>query len=160
MRRSRIFSQVFVVAAITACADPTSLGPSTLHGTWISARETLSSRGAYETELEFTAAGRFRAEVRNYLLYPNQREPLSSYERTEGTYRVTGDTLVFEPQRLTWWDRFYGDNSPVHVEEPYPYTSLFDGARFVVQSEQLTLRYTSYPADAPVETTAFYARRR
>jgi hypothetical protein len=46
----------------------------------------------------------------------------------------------------------------VQVIEPYPYGTLFDGARFEIVAERLTLHYLSYPLDAPVATTLELSR--
>lgn len=41
----------------------------------------------------------------------------------------------------------------MQVIQPYPYGSVFDSTRFEIVGERLTLRYLSYPFDAPVATT-------
>jgi hypothetical protein len=71
----------------------------------------------------------------------------------EGSYSIDGVRLHFHPQRLVWWDLFYGKDSPVQVVQPYPYGTLFDSTRFEITADRLTLRYLSYPFDALVTTT-------
>ena len=57
--------------------------------------------------------------IRSYGLYPSQHSgELSAYSLIDGTYRTHGEALVIEPARLTWWDRFYGPDSPTQVVSP------------------------------------------
>ena len=159
MERQLISSSVLVLASAIACASPTVSDSSSLNGTWRTAPENASPRGWYSRSLTFGADGAFTSEFRSYGVYAGQpRDELSGYQRTEGTYRVAGQRLIFEPQRLVSWDRFYGANSPETISEPYPYGSIFDDARYVVLGSQLSLRYTTYPADAPVATLLVFTR--
>lgn len=159
MQLQRISPSVLVLASVIACANPTAAGLSSLSGTWRTAPENAQPQGWYLRSLTFGADGAFTSEFRSYGVYAGQpREELSGYQRTEGTYRVAGQRLIFEPQRLVSWDRFYGANSPETMSEPYPYGSIFDDARYVLLGSQLSLRYTTYPADAPVGTLLVFTR--
>jgi hypothetical protein len=138
------------------CSDGASTGPQLepLTGHWVSQRFSLGESASYEQHLTLSSLRRFASEARNYGSYPGQGpEEFSGYSRVEGTYSVDGDRLQFHPQRLVWWDLFYGKDSPVQVVQPYPYGTLFDGNRFEIVDDRLTLRYLSYPFDAPVATT-------
>ena len=96
-----------------------------------------------------------------YGLYGGQRrDDLSAFTRAEGTYRIDRDHLVFEPERLIWWDRYYGAASAEHVEEPYPWSGLFDDARYSVRGDRLEMRFVVRPGDAPVADMAEYTRER
>jgi hypothetical protein len=148
----------FVLPLGIACHSPTS-PESALAGRWATERESLSPAGSHQSFLTFSG-GAFAFEVRSFGLYQGQRSnDLSAYSRTEGTFRIEGDRLNFSPARLVTWDRFFGPTSPERVETPYPWGSLFDSTRFTVRVNRLTLRYLSYPADAPVETTRTYWRQ-
>lgn len=149
------------LASALACADPNEPEPTELAGRWISAPADLAPQGWHQYHLTFTNAGRFSHEVRTYGLYPGQ-EPgtLTAFTRIEGRFRQEGDRLFMEPERLEWWDSFYGNDSRVHVEEPYPWGGLFDDARFVLHEDRLTIHFTTYPADAPEPTVAEYVRDR
>ena len=139
-----------------ACSDraPTEPGPSVLSGHWISQRFSLGESASYEHHLTLSRFRSFASEARNYGSYPGQGpDEFSGYTRVEGTYRVDGDRLHFHPVRQVSWDLFYGRGSPVEIIEPYPYGTLFDSTRFEIVAERLTLRYLSYPFDAPVVTT-------
>jgi hypothetical protein len=128
--------------------------PQSLEGTWVAATETASPTGWYQRSLTFDADGTFVSGFRVYGVYTwHQDDELSAYQRTEGTYAVEGNRLVFHPFRLVWWDRYYGDQSPEQISEPYPYGTIFDDARYQLKGRQLTLQFTVYPTDAP-ETTA------
>ena len=144
--------------ATLGCSDTLAPVPGNLVGTWVSAPSALQPQGSYRRHLLFTTGGRFAAEVRSYGVYPGQpADQLSHFSRIEGTFRRDGDRLLFDPERHIWWDRFYGANSPVHVEQPYP-GGLFDDAVYELEPDRLTIRYTVYPADAPEPATAVYRR--
>lgn len=150
--------RLFLAAALLtlACADrvTTEPGLQTLAGHWVSQRFALGDSASYEHHLTLSPFRRFASEARNYGAYPGQGpDEFSGYSRVEGTYSIDGDRLRLSAQRLVWWDLFYGQNSPVQIIQPYPYGTLFDGTRFEISADRLTLRYLSYPADAPVATT-------
>ena len=156
IRRSTIVA--FGIVALAACDSSTSPDSSSLEGRWATEREALSPTGSHRGYLTFDGAT-FAFEVRTFGLYPGQAaNDLSAYVRTEGTFRVEGDRLHFSPARLVTWDRFYGADSPERIDSPYPWGTLFDNARFTMRLSQLTLRYLTYPADAPVETSQTYWR--
>jgi hypothetical protein len=93
-----------------------------------------------------------------YGLYESQPpSQLSAFTRIEGSYRVEGDRVVFEPTRLVWWDRFYGATSAESVE-PYPWGGIFDDARVSVRGNRLVMQYTTYPADRALPTVAEFTR--
>lgn len=159
MQLLRLCSSVLPLAFTIACASPTESEPLLLDGTWVSAVENASPSGWYRRSLTFEATGSFTSEFRSYGIYAGQpRDELSGYQRTEGTYRAEGNRLVFQATRLVSWDRFYGVTSPERVTEPYPYGTIFDDARYEVQGRQLTLHFTTYPADAPEPTAMVFTR--
>lgn len=154
----RALACVSVVATL-GCSESIAPVPGDLVGTWVSASGALQPQGWHRRHLLFTTAGRFAAEVRSYGVYPGQpADQLSSFTRIEGTVRQDGNRLLFNPERNIWWDRFYGEDSPVHVQQPYPYGGVFDDAVYEVAGNRLTIRHTVYPADAPEPATAVYMR--
>jgi len=149
MRQIRRHAPVLLALTI-ACAGATDVKTSELDGAWVAPAEDASPSGWYQRTLTFGSNGSFVSEFRSYGIYQGQpRDEPSGFQRTEGTYQIDGDRLLFQPVRLISWDRFYGVNSPVQVAEPYPYGSIFDNARFEIQAGTLILHYTVYPADAP-----------
>jgi hypothetical protein len=133
-----------------ACGSTTEPVAPSLHGTWVAPAETASPSGWYERSLTFDGKGSFAAGLRIYGIYNWQpTDELSAYQRTEGTYEIDGDRLVFHAARLVWWDRYYGAQSPEQISEPYPYGTIFDNARFELRDRQLILHFTVYPVDAP-----------
>jgi hypothetical protein len=157
---------IAVSAALYGCRE-SAAGPTTvlsateLSGRWVTSRNDLSPGGWHQSALTFSVDGRFVFENRMYGLYEGQRAgDLAAFTRTEGAYRIDRDRLVFEPQRLVWWDRFDGARSPEHVEEPYPWGGLFDDARFAVQDDHLSMTYTVYPAERGVAAVGEYTRDR
>ena len=153
MRLVRLCLSVLPLALAIACSSSTEPVRPTLEGTWVAATETASPSGFYQRSLTFDANGSFVSGFRVYGIYDwQQSDELSAYQRTEGTYVVEGDRLVFHASRMVSWDRLYGDQSPERVSEPYPYGTIFDDARYELEGRRLTLRFTIYPGDAP-ETT-------
>lgn len=163
MRLARQLSRFVVgLVLVMGCEDATATAArGDLVGTWARAPESLAPSGWYQIRMTFAPSGSFTAEVRSHGVYPGQSpNELSSYGLTEGTYRTDGDRLIVAPRRLVTWDRFYGSSSPEVVQEPYPYTGYLDDTRYAIHGQTLTLRYTSYPADAPVPTTVVLVRER
>ena len=147
-----------LLIAISGCAAPTETVDTPLVGRW-QRSEAVQPAGRFQHTLTFTRDGGVVVEVRNFGLYPTQvAADLSAFTREEGTFRVRGDTVVLAVTRRTWWDRFYGATSPEHVERVAAAVDGMPPTRFVVRGDSLTLRYTSYPADAPVPTEMSYAR--
>jgi hypothetical protein len=157
---------VAVLPAIHGCresaAAPATIRSATeLSGRWMTSRNDLSPDGSHQSTLTFSIDGRFVFENRMYGLYQGQRAvELSAFTRTEGTYRIDRDRLVFEPRRLVWWDQFDGVRSPEHVEQPYPWRSLFDDARFRVRDDRLVMTYIVHPGEKAVPVEVEYTRER
>ena len=145
----------------SAAAPTTVLSATELSGRWLTSHDDLAPDGSHQSALTFSIDGRFVFENRMYGLYDGQvANDLSAFTRTEGTYRIDRDRLVFEPQRLVWWDRFEGAQSHEHVEEPYPWGSLFDDARFEIRDDRLVMAYRVYPGDEGVPVVGEYTRER
>jgi hypothetical protein len=144
-----------LLALTCGCSEPAT---DDFTGAWITAARDLDPTGYDQSELRFGSGGGFRWEVRSYGLYPAQRaDDLSAYVRIEGTFETRNDRLIMSPQRSVTWDRFYGADSPEVVQEHY-HVPLFDGARFTIAGDRLTLNYFSYPFDAPVATEQEFVR--
>jgi hypothetical protein len=158
--RSFRFCSSFLLLALTlACGSSTEPKQTSLDGTWVAAVESASPSGWYQRTLTFDPNGSFVAGFRIYGIYSWQpSNELSGYQRIEGSYDVDGDRLVFHAARLVWWDRYYGAQSPEQVSEPYPYGTIFDDAHYQLQGDELTLHFTTYPADAPEPTVLVFTR--
>jgi hypothetical protein len=161
MHLFRLSPSILSLAAAVACASPTASHQSVLDGNWVAAPENASPSGWYQRSLTFGPTGSFTSEFRSYGIYAGQpRDELSGYQRTEGTYAVEGNRLIFHPMRLVEWDRFYGAGSREQIRQPYPYGTIFDDARYEMHGPQLTLHYTVYPADAPEPALVLFTRVR
>jgi hypothetical protein len=156
MRRLRQTFPVVVLAAL-GCGNPTEPAWQDLLGHWTAAPEDLGPSGWYQVHLQLSPRGTMTYHVRMHGGYGQPREELTSFSRITGTYRVNGDRLIINPQQHTWWDSFYGPNSPEHTE-PYTYGRLFDDAHYTLDSGRLTIHYLSYPLDAPVSTSVVFTR--
>lgn len=146
--------------AITAlgCSSPTVVDAGGLAGRWQSPRESLQPAGSYQTTFTFRNDGGVTWEARLYGLYPGQGpDDLSAYSRTTGMFRITAESLLVRSQVLVSWDQFYGADSPAQIIT-YDSTSVVWRSHYSLEADHLTLQYLSYPADAPVPTTATYVR--
>ena len=163
---SRVFAGVVLALLATGCREVApplipELQASGLVGQWKTAPQNLSPQGWMQYEKTFDARGRFTDRVRTYGLYPGQaRNTLSAYHEGVGTYRIEGDRLFFRQERLSDWDSFYGANSPVRTTKLTGADGASEGMTFVLDGDVLTFHYLSYPADAPVPTTARFTRSR
>lgn len=148
------------LAAASGCSDPAAPVARDLVGAWVSAPAPLMRQGWHQYHLRFTTGRRFASEWRSYGVLPDQPvNELTSFSRIEGIFRQDGERLLFDPERLISWDRFYGRNSPVRVEEPYPWGGIFDSATYEVLGDRLTIHFTGYgPADERVRSTAVFTR--
>ena len=162
---SRSLIAIALLGGAAACTESTA-GPATgqveteLVGQWISQPDELSPKSWHRSSLTFTIDGRYTFESRSYGLYEDQdRDALSALRRTEGRYRIAGNRLLFEPQRVVWWDHFEGVNAPLH-EEDGSWGRLFDDATFTVNGDRFTMRYSIAPANAIIEAVAEYTRER
>ena len=150
-----------VVAACAACSEAPSApaAGSSLHATWEAPVMMLQPQGTLRATLSLAPDGRFSWRTVSYGVYAGEPATrTSAWTRSDGTYAVSGDSLVFRVDSLTTWDSFYGEPEP-SVLRPYPYGGLFDDCRFTVQGDVLVLRFTTYPLDAPVPAVAVYGRR-
>jgi hypothetical protein len=156
MHRCRVFLLFSAAGALLlACAGPTS-PPSDreLLGRWATPREDLSPSGWHQYRLTFDARGRFTREHLSFGVYSGERDDeLSSYYREGGTYRTDGDRLILKPRRE--FSRV-GDAVRFSLGRV---TWPDDDMRYEVTGDQLTLRYLTFPADAPVPTTKVYFRQ-
>ena len=118
----------------------------------------LSPSGSYQITLTFDASGSYRSEIISYGLYNHSPDEISAYTYITGTWHARQDSLSVRTERMVWWDIFYGAGSPEHVMS-YVGTA-YDKARYTIDGDRLTLDYLSYPADAPVATTATFVRVR
>ena len=165
--RSIVYAAAIALSAFASGCGESAAGPAVtvattdLVGRWIGPRNPLAPEAWHQSTLTFTIDGRFTVENRTHGVYEGESaEVLSAISRIEGTFRIAGDRLIFEPQRLVWWDRFYGARSPEHVDEPYPWGTIFDDAHYSVAGDHLTMSYTVYPADAPVPAVGEFTRER
>ena len=158
-----------VVAALILAAGcrESAAGPSEIRataelvGAWTSPRNALAPQTSHQTTLTFTIDGRFILESRTWGLYEGQSPgTLSTITRTEGRYLVRGDRIELDPQRLRWWDSLDGPESPSRFEESEARGPMFEDARFTVNEDRLSIRYTIAPRDTPIGLRGVYVRIR
>lgn len=158
MRFTRALPLVLALA-LSACSSPTRSYPevASLVGSWMTASQPLQPQGGMQQTLYLTDDGHFVARVYDFGLYAGRSaRDMSAAITTGGRYRVEGDRIVFQPDSLVTWDSVY--QREALVQKPYPYTSYYDDAHFVLDGNRLTLVYLTYPADAPVSTQQTFTR--
>ncbi|MDN3547691.1 hypothetical protein [Mucilaginibacter aquaedulcis] len=82
----------------------------------------------------------------------NSENP-ATVSTTSGTFKTKGDSLFVAIKELS---ERKGNKTPVKTTVNY---KLYDNATFDVTNSILTLRYTTYPADAPVATEVKFQRQ-
>ncbi|MEP6731829.1 MAG: hypothetical protein ABJE10_14375 [bacterium] len=160
-RQMRVRALILVLAcSLAACSDATGPADAGLIGNWTSPAYSTGANSSYKSLLSLRPDQSYTLEARNYVSASAQaKDEASSYTRFEGTYVVRNDSLFTHPVRIVSWDSFNGPSSPVVVTvDPVIAKAYADGMRFDVSQETLTLYFLSYPADAPVETSASYLR--
>ena len=158
MRDHRSALMAFLGLVFAACEPTTRPPDSPLSGRWATSLDALKPQGSYRTFLTFEGTA-FVSEVRNYGLYAGQQPTdLSAYSRLEGTFLVEGDSLQLLATHLVTWDPTFGPNPPERVDIVTPQGVRAGRTHFSIEGDRLTLRYFSYPADAPVPTSRTYWR--
>ena len=146
-----------LAAGLMGCSDPLASGAD-LDGKWSSGRMSAQPRGSWEVVLAFSPDGRFSQTISHYGTYAGTSlNTLAAQTIVAGTYTVVGDRLEMSPDTYTWLDTFYEDPGPHSSEPP---ATLYDDCTYGFVGSALTLRYTSYPADAPIATTAAFVKMR
>ena len=164
MRVLRCLLAVMLGVLLPACSESAvgvrlTADAAGLTGHWIAAPNDVGAVGWHQSTLTLETNGRFASTSSSYGLYEGQhRNAPSSWTRIEGTFRVDGVRLHFEPKRLVWWDQFESPASATPQETAYPWGSLFDDATFTVDGDMLRLAFNVYPADAPIPVVAMYGR--
>jgi hypothetical protein len=114
---------------------------NSLIGDWI--EQDLNNYNSYTRRLNFSETNQFQM-----LSYQTTKD-MFSYN---GTYKVKQDSIKF----LTVETIHSEEGKPeVKTATNYP---VYEKATFNIVRDTLILKYISYPADAPVETTAKFLR--
>lgn len=151
----RLFAAAGLIVVCAACSDPASVVADELIGSWI-VTEPHQPQGSVQRILSFRSDGEMVFGVYFYGTYTASTR-LSAYSETKGQFQATGDRLDIAARTITIWDSFYDDPGPTTTSYG---GSLFDDCTFEIVGDQLTLRYLSYPLDAPEQTMLRLNRRR
>jgi hypothetical protein len=152
MRTLRLLALLALPLAISAC-EHVLITEEHLEGLWLREREHVPP-GQISEHLDFGADGSFKRDVRHYGYNGQAPSELSGYYTVEGEYRVRDERLELRLVRETSWDALIGG--------PETVTGLpgewADAGTVLIVGERMIRTYTTYPADAPVETTVTYHR--
>ncbi|RWY50290.1 hypothetical protein [Mucilaginibacter gilvus] len=138
---------VVVMISISSCKKSGTV-PKSLLGTW---NEPAFPSG-FSRSVSFYSDGKFAAV---FTAYPNPLSGGSSSTITTsytGTFTVKGDSLL---SNITTMAEQENTNTPVTSPSNQ---KLYEYATFKVSGNTLMLKYTTYPADAPVATEAKFTR--
>ena len=109
-------------------------------------------------ELKFNDDRTFTSKIRYYGIYSGQSiSDLSGFHENSGNYVQDLNKLTLNSHQYTWWDSFYVGSQPKTVVKD---EILYENCSFKITGDILELNYTTYPADAPVNTTRQFARIR
>jgi hypothetical protein len=151
----RLIAAAGLIVVCAACSDPASVVPDELIGSWI-ITEPHQPQGSMQRILSVSSDGEVVFGVYYYDTYAAS-SGLSAYSETKGQFRATGDRLDITARTITIWDSFYDDPGPTTTSYG---GFFFDDCTFKIVRDQLTLRYLSYPLDAPEQTMLRLNRRR
>ncbi len=161
MKTVRIFI-ILAMGVILSCNSDNdgTIDLIKLSGTWNRVDEIPSGRTAedfryfdMETIYDFSPDQTFSFKVNFYGFKDTNPNEIVGQSINRGTFEVEGDSLFVKALTNLSWNSEYS---------PEPKTTLldgrFDGFRYEIKDNILTLYYVSYPADAPVATQIRYHR--
>ena len=121
-----------------------------LVGKW---QETINAQpqGLLIYDLSINSNATFSFKVSHYEVYSGENEQdLSAWTEFSGSFEQENpDFLIFNSKRYSWWDSFY-DMTPITEASN---SQVFANCTYKIINDVLELTYTTYPADAPIETT-------
>lgn len=152
----------FAMYLFISCSSPTQSNDS-IYGTW---ENKYDERGGWNQvigyrieELTFERDSIFESKSTSYGIYPDQKyEDFSAWTSIIGTFIVNDSRIVFIPEKFIYFDTTYYEMTYPDTSE-YKYSPIFDKCSFEIDKNKLTLYYTFYPADAPVDTFKVFNRK-
>lgn len=156
----RFASVAIASLSVAACAAPLAPNLESLTGRWVAGPDPLLPRGNWIREFIVFPDGRTENRITNRgtraSLAPTDT---SSMQVLHGRIRVFGSAFLVSPDSEVTRD-LANDRDQRFVRTENLYWWVTDTVRFQVTASALTVRYLSYPADAPVPTKATYRRNR
>ena len=119
-----------------------------LTGSWADTIVALP-KGSYIYELEIDSNATFKMKTTALGIYPtDETKDTSSWWQNTGNLIQHKDSLYFNATTYKWWDSFY----QMEVKTEIVNIWMYQFCTYTISSDLLTLKYITYPADAPVET--------
>lgn len=151
MRIRRLLSLLVLPLALAACENGAApaLRPE-IDGLWLE----VPAPGMANTrdQMVFGPGDRY---ARSLTVYRDASHgALTSSYREEGSFRLLGDRLELRVARETSWDEVIG-GAPVVRNGPGTWA---DAGTVQISGNKMVRTFFTYPADAPIETTATYFR--
>lgn len=146
------------VVALAACDRAITASEQQLQGTWRADEHDSDTGGggpkdAY-SQLTFGPGGAYVAEYFSYGGYGRAAGVPTAYYRSDGEYRLVGDSLQVRIFRETSTDvQFAGSNFTRTVDGGWAGSGTVE-----IDGDHLVHRYITCPADAPEPTVATYTR--
>jgi hypothetical protein len=152
-----LFFAVFFIALFSSCdkENNTLKDLNVLSGTWRDSVVALP-RGYYINELKVMNNSTFTSKGSSYGIYNGQSaNDLTGWFEYSGTFTLNSNNINFTSHKFTSWDSFYVGSQPqTKIQDQI----IFENCTFKIEGEILEINYTTYPADAPVNTMRQYKR--
>lgn len=151
----RLFIRIIIfltsVLLFTSCSKEDD---GLLMGTWTNKKDAQPN-GYYVYELRFFNDSAFIAKTSAFGIYTGQAQnDLTAWFEHSGYYSQNVNKLYLFSNKYTFLDTFYGDQSQTIIKDEI----LFQNCTFKISDNILELNYTTFPADAPVNTVMQYKR--
>ncbi|MBN2766124.1 MAG: hypothetical protein JXR27_07085 [Paludibacteraceae bacterium] len=158
IKSTRIISVLIISLGIASCSSDMYAEPeltnNEIYGLWTDTIKTTEGRYVYN--LTFRPNGTFLSTTLGLGFYDKQEEnEMSFYSDEQGNYVQSARNIYFLSKNTTEWDAFK-NQPPVSNDTS---KVIFESCSYEIIIDTLTLKYISYPADAPELTTRKYIRK-
>lgn len=148
----RFFGKILLLgifAFLVGCAEDADNNFNTsVTGVWYYAAYA-SPKGKYLDQLTLNSDSTFKYEQKSFGIYSGQdKQDTSTMYIRDGKYLINADSISFITFKIIRWDSFtqLRDTST-------QCSTLFQNCTFSIHGYGMSLKYTTYPADAPEITT-------
>lgn len=154
---NRLFIRTFIfLISVLLFASCSKQDDGLLMGTWTNKHDALPN-GYYVYELMFFNDSAFIAKTSSFGIYTGQaQDDLTAWFEYSGYYSQKVNKLCFFSNKYTFLDTFYGNQPHTIIKDEI----LFQNCTFKISNNILELNYTTFPADAPVNTVMQYNRNK
>jgi hypothetical protein len=133
---------MLIFSSISACKKDEDIPNASLYGAWESTIKG-NPKGEYKYILELDPDGTFYHKQTAIGIYENQPlKDTSAWSEYRGKLKISGDEIEFLIKDYKYFDPFFwGPN--VNTHHYGQEISLYQGSRFEIKGNQLTITYSS-----------------